>query len=700
MKETTGRRRRARRAGVLVVALAGAGVVVPALTDDRPAAAATLTPFGDCGELDAWFSDTAADRVGPWGFDGGGAVADGLGLPPVLGGRDRAVASDTTEAGAGGVGAPAAAEQGRTGEAVGVGETGTNVQEAGVDEPDVVKTDGRRVVAVSGDTLDVLGVDGGRLTPLGTLRLEGQWTSELLLLGDRALLVGQRDVPVPTLRSELRPDRPGDDRVAPGPLPVPAPPTTVLTVVDLSDPASPSVVRTEEIEAAYLSARSSGGAVRVVLTSVPWLPFVQPRVMPDGEELGSEAEAANRRVVEEATGTDWLPHTIVRDAAGTVVDRTPAVDCANVSHPSEDAGLGTVTVLTLDAGARNLRTTDSTAVAADGNLVYASTDRLYVATTTGGWGTALPTEGPLDSPSSTGTQLHGFDTTAAGSTRYVASGSVPGWLLGRWAMSARDGLLRVATTVDGAAGTIVPDGVTPDGLIPDGLTPDGLIPGTEAVLTVLDEQGDRLVPVGSVGGLGKGEQIRAVRWFGDLAVVVTFRQTDPLYTVDLADPAHPRVVGELKVPGYSAYLHPLGGGLLLGVGQDATDDGQVTGVQVSSFDLRDLAAPGRLDTVRYRDTWSDVEADSRAFSYLPDRRLALLPVSGPTGGGIVAVAVGADGSLSQSGSWSPAGLGSLVQRATPVGNDSVVVLGQDPRGTTMALLRVPDLTELDQARLG
>lgn len=684
---TPRRRRRARRAAVLVTALAAAGIVVPAVTGQQTAAAASLTPFGSCEELDTWFTAAARERVGPWGWDQGFASDGGGWLTRIFGGRDEAVAADTA---GGALGAPSmgAPESARSGGAVGVGQTGTNLQEADVDEPDVVKTDGRRVVTVTGDTLRVMRVDGDQLTDLGRLPLPDQWTSELLLLGDRALVVGQREVVVPMQIPEPVPgDRP--DRILPSPLPVPAPPTTVLTVVDLSNAASPSVVRTQEFEAAYLSARVSGGAVRVVLSSVPNLPFRQPEPTTSGDLETGAATAANRRVVEDALPTDWLPHTVVRDVDGRVLERTPSVECSAVSHPAEDAGLGMVTVLTLDAAAHDLAVTGSTAVAADGSLVYASADRLYVATTRGGWGMPMPvdfTERLADVVTSeprTETQLHAFDTSSRAGTDYVASGSVPGWLLGRWAMSERDGMLRVATTVDPAGGG----------------DPSGGVPGTEAVVTILGEQGEKLLPIGSVGGLGKGEQIRAVRWFDDLAVVVTFRQTDPLYTVDLANPAAPRVMGELKVPGYSAYLHPLGDGLLLGVGQDATDDGRTTGTQVSSFDLRDLVAPARLSTLTYPNTWSDVESDSRLFSYLPDRRLALLPLAGENGGGVVTITVAQDGSLTESGRWTQPDGGGWVQRAMPVGADAVVVLGEDSRGRTVTLLRTTTLSELDRVQL-
>ena len=111
-----------------------------------------------------------------------------------------------------------------------------------------------------------------------------------------------------------------------------------------------------------------------------------------------------------------------------------------------------------------------------------------------------------------------------------------------------------------------------------------------------------------------------------MGYVVTFRQTDPLYTVDLSRPAKPRVTGELKIAGYSAYLHPLGGDLLLGVGQDATGDGVVLGTQVSLFDVSNLRRPTRL----YRRTLdagrSEAEVDHRAFLYWPRKRLVVVPL--------------------------------------------------------------------------
>ena len=130
-----------------------------------------------------------------------------------------------------------------------------------------------------------------------------------------------------------------------------------------------------------------------------------------------------------------------------------------------------------------------------------------------------------------------------------------------------------------------------------------------------------------VEGLGKTEQIYSVRFMGDMAYVVTFRQTDPLYTIDLSDPTSPKVVGELKILGYSAYLHPIADGLLMGIGQDATEGGQVQGTQVSVFDVSDPARPRRIDQITLsKGSNSEVEYDHHAFLYWRPTGLAMVPV--------------------------------------------------------------------------
>jgi len=133
--------------------------------------------------------------------------------------------------------------------------------------------------------------------------------------------------------------------------------------------------------------------------------------------------------------------------------------------------------------------------------------------------------------------------------------------------------------------------------------------------------------VGSVGGLGKGQRIYAVRFDAGVGYVVTFRQTDPLYTLDLRDPAHPKVTGSLEINGYSAYLHPLGNGRLIGVGQEADANGRVQGTQVSLFDVSDPAAPKRLAQFHVQYGHSEAEFDPHAFLYWPATNLLVIPMT-------------------------------------------------------------------------
>ena len=228
-------------------------------------------------------------------------------------------------------------------------------------------------------------------------------------------------------------------------------------------------------------------------------------------------------------------------------------------------------MLTVDL-AKGLEPVSATSVMTDGRIVYASPESLYVATEQ--WATRPDPAKPTAEPEGARTTIHKFDIWDPERALYRGSGSVGGFLLNQWSLSEYRGVLRVVSTDApawwGAGGE------------------------TESALTTLRQRDGALVQVGRVGGLGKGERVYAVRFVGDVGYVVTFRQIDPLYTLDLADPDRPRVLGELKIPGYSAYLHPIGEDLLLGIGQDVTEEGRPGGTQLSLFDVSDLRRPSRL----------------------------------------------------------------------------------------------------------
>jgi hypothetical protein len=607
-----------------------------------------LPAFDDCDGLLGWIRAEATERVtawglpgyGGWGFPGGDVILQDADGRVVTGGPTAvdAAAPATAEAGGSGGGPGGATDV-----------SATNVQEAGVDEADLVKSDGARLVAVVEGVLHVLDVRGDAPVELGTLALPSGSGHELFLAGDRALVLStgwSSEVVIPD--GDGDDDEAADARVGP---PYGGSPVTTLVEVDLSDPADPVVARTRHVDGRYLSSRLVGDSARIVISAFPTgLVFRTP----EGNGLRAEREALehNRQVIAGSSLDDWLPYSILDD--GDATTEGTLVDCSRMAHPEEFSGFGALTVLTVDL-ARGLAAAPDRAFGlfADGETVYASARHLVVATNP--W-SAFPRATDPTGARGPRTELHMFDIADPATTSYVGSGSVPGTLLSQWAMSEHEGVLRVASTTQPSGGCCVPVPMPLDAAVavgddgPDVAAPAVTVapPVPESLVTTLQPQDGALVQVGQVGGLGRGEQIYAVRMIGDTGYVVTFRRVDPLYTVDLSDPANPTVVGELKIPGYSAYLHPVGDGLLLGVGQGGTDEGLAGGAQVSLFDVSDPAHPQRLDSLSLDSDGSAVEYDHRAFLYWEPTGLAVLPVTSygrvvPDGAGSHGVFLGAVG---------------------------------------------------------
>jgi hypothetical protein len=373
---------------------------------------------------------------------------------------------------------------------------------------------------------------------------------------------------------------------------------TRIAEVDVSDPAAMHVVRSLRVDGTFVSGRQNGVTARLVISSSPRaFDTIRPAAS-SAPEAETQALRRNRAIVRRAHLSGWVPVALSANRRSHRRVLRPLVTCRRVLRPASFSGSGMLTVLTIDL-AKGLPAVDSDGLMTDAQTVYSSAGNLYVATQK--W---LPATGPQPQPGDVVTAVSQFDVADAGRTDYVATGNVPGYLLNQFSMSEHAGYLRVATTRGPMFGT-----------------------GSESLVTVLRSQGGRLVETGRVGGLGKGERIYAVRFIGDAGFVVTFRQVDPLYTLDLSAPTRPRVAGELKLLGYSAYLHPAGGNLLIGIGRDATEAGRVGGTQVSLFDVSDLANPVRL-AAKTLGTFgsSEAESDHHAFLFWPPAGLAVIPV--------------------------------------------------------------------------
>ncbi len=597
--------------GALAAVLALLAALAPATADAAPRRKVPrLQAFSSCPAL----VDYA--RVNAERFDGGtGVPARALApQPQVLTAPpprpSPAAGTAGPQPGAAPAPVPAAAPAATAGREA-VPFSGTNVQEAGVDEPDIIKSDGRRIVAIVNAELLVIDVTGPAPVIRGRLALEGGG-HQLLVRGDTALVTAsvapgapeQVGAPAPSTASPRQAPTPGPPGTAPAvpppPTPLPAPTpggpapgigrpsdlrqATRLTEVDLDDPAKPTIRRSLTLDGTLVDARLTQGTARVVVTSPPQAVAVE-----------DVAEAGLRT---------WVPKTVLRSRVSGRTFTRSVVPCDDVRRPQAFSGLDLLSVLTIDLD-RGLFSVDRDAILAGAQTVYASPDSLYVASRA----YSRAVEAGTGVPEGVRTQIHRYDARGTSATTYRATGEVPGFVLNQYAMSEYEDRLRVATTSEPT------------------WFPDGTATESESRVTVLQEDAGRLGAVGSVGGLGRGERIRAVRFIGDRGYVVTFRQTDPLYTLDLADPAAPKVRGELKLLGYSAYLHPVGEDRLLGVGQEATEQGRRTGAQLSLFDVSDAAAPKRVAQAPLgAGSSTNAEFDPHAFLYWDPTRLGVIPL--------------------------------------------------------------------------
>lgn len=572
------------------------GFVPPGRTPPAPALAEpALRRAQDCDDLATSATEVLTRAVAPQdpaGMDDAVAAtgpADGRGG----GDADSAGAAPPTTAALAEELAPSPAER----EVV-----GTNNQEQAVDEADLVKTDGERLVTLVGGVLSVVVLDEDPEVD-GVLALTDGPADQMFLRGDTALLIGSSSEPVPMLGergpvlrergpigTEPGPGLPGPTTLVTPPDTTPFGSATSLTLVSLADPAAPVVLDRADVEGSVVAARQVGTTARVVLRSTP---AVAPQAFSTGDVDGA------RTASEVLDGTDLLPRVradgVVRPLGGCDDVSVSAVAAGADDSWTSTPELATVTVLTIGEDLDELA---PVSVQGAVQAVYASADAVH--TTSSSW-----------SANGSSTVVHRFGIRGEGPATYQGSGVLPGQLLDQFSLSEHDGVLRAVTLLD-----------------------HGM---SEARVTTLDTEGDTLDELGHVDGMGRGEQVQSVRFLGDRAYVVTFRQVDPLYAVDLADPAAPRVLGELKIPGFSEYLHPVGEGLLVGVGRQVDPDSGVdVGLKVSLFDVSDPLAMAEVDQLVLPGATSEVSADHKAFTWDPARRQMVLPVEqltacGPTG---------------------------------------------------------------------
>lgn len=568
------------------------------------ASARLISKFGNCPELNNYYINRAVNLVGPYGLNSYNAYTRtrsprGQDVQPgrpggpadlplhrpfaepkrVAGGNltdaDRDTTFDDSE---------------DNGLIPGVDYSTTNVQVTGVDEPDIIKTDGRRVFTISGTTFSVVEVtEGGKNgRRVGKLQLPSA-PKDMLIQGDYLLALGDVYSYKRPIHLRYKTDPSYGERA------------TVVYQIQVRG-GTPRLLSTLYLEGRYIKSREVKGVVRLVLRFSPlssiWLYYPTRGVKP------FQTEKWNREIIQYSRPGNWLPtYRLQRNGR----EQYGVYATCNDIYYSQDvfAGFNLLTVVTLPI-AGFLQPSSSASVMSDAETVYATEKSMFVTTNeirfsdvpTNSWRWGRNYQ----------TRIHHFGLSDAGAS-YIGSGAVTGSVINQFAMHEWHDTFFIATT-DGASWWSSRD-----------------LSRSKVTAFLPNRKTQQLVKIGEVGNLGIGERIYSVRYIGETAYVVTFRQIDPLYIIDLANPRAMRVTGELKIPGFSSYLHPVGPGRLLGVGQEATLQGRTTGAKVSLFDVSDKTKPRELAAWKLQGSTSGAQWDHRAFLYWRRERVAVLPVN-------------------------------------------------------------------------
>ncbi len=498
----------------------------------------------------------------------------------------------------------------------------TNIQEEGVDEADLMKTDGEYLYLVSGGWFLIFDADPvWALDELSRTDMTGR-PEEMYVSGDRAVIFSVLSpATLPDYVWPLVPRDQLDDVI------------TKITVMAIADKHNPKMIREIYVEGPSVGNRRIDGIVHVVFGGEKGGPSIRTELSPIGygsweayEAALEELKAINRDIINDAPVEEWVPRRFDVDLTdGIEVTSGHLTECGDTYHPSESMGSSILTVLSLDMELAEYETS-SLSIIATGLILYASPSNLYVAGSIAGART-MWSQDPNFLPATS--HVHRFDIgTQPGSALYAASGTVDGFVLNQFSMSEYNGDLRVATTT----GTSLADAANS--------------------VQVLRQVGASLDIVGRADDIAPGEELYAARFMGPIGYLVTFPtpdedpwedpwddwgdddwwdgggNDDPLFTIDLTDPEAPVVRGELIVPGFSTYIHPFDAGHLMTIGESGDENGADGGVALSMFDVTNLDDPQRIHHVDLGD-WdvsSDAKFDHHAFLFWPDTGLLAIPL--------------------------------------------------------------------------
>jgi uncharacterized secreted protein with C-terminal beta-propeller domain len=490
----------------------------------------------------------------------------------------------------------------------------TNTQIAGIDEADVVETDGQYIYALSGDELLIVDMRNLSQPRLVSAMKLSRPAAQMYLVGDQIVLVDEpayQSISFNSLWSQGH-----------------APRSSVLWI-DVSDRTAPQLLQRLEVDGRIIDTRAIGTSVYLVIDSELTPPRAEarrvgdvtnPPGLPPGVicDCGPPPDPATAYRVRYESFDEYaarvrpgiieasMPKIRHYNAAGDLLRTELLVTAEDIHKPSgREFKITTIAVLDLDAPPEDPLTSVG--------LIAANLDQIYMAPT-GVYVLETPTERIENNERSFDTPILNFRVGDDSQIHLAATGKVAGRALNQFSMDEFEGNLRIATTEQ----------------VTENHPYSWRTVRTDNHLFVLSEQDGQLQTIGALSHLSPTQQIHAVRFLGDRAYVNTFRQVDPLLSIDLSDPANPRLRGLIEIPGFSNYLHPVGDDFLIGFGRDvAPATGALGAPQVSLFHIGDPDHPRLLDRLTMfgaSQTSSEAFDDHHAVAYFAAQGVLSIPI--------------------------------------------------------------------------
>lgn len=446
----------------------------------------------------------------------------------------------------------------------------TNTQVKGVDEADIVKTDGKYIYYLCGNNLVIVDASDDTSMKIVTkieFDEEDFYPSEIFLKNNKVIVIGTESFynEEASKEQEINYSRYEEYVVA--------------KVYNIEDKYKPALERTVKIEGGYLSSRMIGNDLYVISNKYLYSYLCK-------EHKISELD-------EDEFKTEYTDTAVGKDAK--------CIEFEDIYYFQEFEDTSYLNILAFDV--TNNKPADINSYLGAGQDIYASNNNLYIAKSKYDYK-------KYSDNYDLNTEIYKFKLENATCT-FEKTGTVPGAILNQFSMDERDGYFRIATT-------------------------DSRNWNDENNTNNLYVLNQNLEIVGKVEGLAKGERIYSVRFMGDRAYMVTFVQTDPLFVIDLSDPTNPTVLGELKIPGYSKYLHPYDETHLIGIGEDTKivnygygDIVTTDGMKMSLFDVTDPSNPKEMYTVKIgeKGTYSEVLYNHKALLFSKEKNILAFPIS-------------------------------------------------------------------------